>query len=182
MTERHIGIFLSLVSLFLLLGSCVNDLESIEKVTYDPKSPDETTRDLHVFYTDSGYAKVELYATIAETYNSPERITKFKDGIRVLFYSADGKIVSRLTALYGQINYQNGTILVRDSVQLVNLKKQQRLETENLNWNRKDSSVFTNSSVVVRSRKGALYGDGIRTKQDFSSYEFIRPRGEIDID
>src|SRR5574343_254231 len=108
-----------------LFSSCVNDLESIKKVTYDPKAPDEVTKNLRVFYTDSGYA--------------------------------------------------------RDSVQLVNYEKKQRMETEALFWNQKDSAIYTTSNVVVRSPDGIVYGDGIRTKQDFSTYEFLKPHGRINM-
>ncbi|MEY3236725.1 MAG: hypothetical protein RI883_826, partial [Bacteroidota bacterium] len=38
------------------------------------------------------------------------------------------------------------------------------------------------SNVVVRSPKGVLYGDGIRTKQNFSEYEFLKPYGKINFD
>jgi len=169
---------------FLLAGilfSCVNDLESIQKVTYDPKSPDEVTQNLHVFYTDSGYARVEVYAKLAETFSKPESTTKLKDGLKVNFFSANGEIVSTLTALYGEVNYSKGTMFVKDSVQLFNHKKKQRLETEALFWNQKDSSIFTTSGVIVRSPKGILFGDGIRTKQDFSYYEFLKPSGKFDM-
>lgn len=164
-----------------LFSSCVNDLESIKKVTYDPKAPDEVTKNLRVFYTDSGYARVEVYAALAETYSKPEAVTKLKDGIKVNFFSADGKIVSTLTALYGEINNTKGTMFVRDSVQLVNYEKKQRMETEALFWNQKDSAIYTTSNVVVRSPDGIVYGDGIRTKQDFSSYEFLKPHGRINM-
>jgi LPS export ABC transporter protein LptC len=174
-------VFASLM-LGLLLFSCVNDLESIQKVTYDPKAPDEVTKDLRVFYTDSGYARVEVFASLAETYSKPLAVTKLKDGIKVNFFSADGKIVSTLTALYGEVNYAKGTFFVRDSVQLVNHEKKQRMETEVLYWNQKDSSIYTTSNVVVRSPKGVLFGDGIRTKQNFSEYEFLKPYGKINFD
>ncbi|MFM9029024.1 MAG: hypothetical protein ACKOQ6_13695, partial [Bacteroidota bacterium] len=68
---QHISILYKIpVGLMLagILFSCVNDLESIKKVTYDPKAPDEVTKDLSVFYTDSGYARVEITAKLAETY------------------------------------------------------------------------------------------------------------------
>lgn len=165
-----------------ILFSCVNDLESIEKVSYDPKAPNEVTKNLHVFYTDSGYARVEIFAALAETYSKPEAITKLKDGIKVNFFSADGEIVSSLTALYGEINNTRGTMFVRDSVQLVNYEKKQRLETEALFWNQKDSAIYTTSSVVVRSPKGILFGEGIRTQQDFSVYEFLKPSGTFFMD
>lgn len=163
------------------LFSCVNDLESIRKVTFDPKAPDEVTKNLRVFYTDSGYARVEVFAKLAETYSKPESVTKLKDGLKVNFFGPNGEIVSTLTALYGEVNYTRGTMFVRDSVQLINLEKQQRMETEALFWNQRDSAIYTSSNVVVRSPKGVLYGKGIRTKQDFAYYEFLQPYGRIDL-
>lgn len=174
--------FLGSVSLFVVFSACVNDLETIQKITYDSKSPDEVTQNLHVLYVDSGYAKIELYAKYAETFHKPEEITKLKEGIKVNFFKENGEIVSTLTALYGEVNMQKGVIFVKDSVQLYNHAKQQRLETEQLNWNKKDSSVFTNSGVMVSSPKGTLFGEGIRTKQDFSSYTFIKPYGKVVIE
>jgi LPS export ABC transporter protein LptC len=167
---------------FLLTGilfSCVNDLETIQKVTYDPKAPNEVTKNLKMFYTDSGYARIEVYAGLAETYSKPEPITKLKDGLKVNFFSSQGEIVSTLTALYGEVNFSKGLLFVKDSVRLVNLEKNQRLETEILFWNQKDSSIYTNSDVIVKSPQGVLYGKGIQTKQDFSYYEFLKPYGKI---
>lgn len=168
--------------LLTILSACVNDLESIQKITYDPKSPDEVTQNLHVLYVDSGFAKIELFANYSETFHKPEELTKLKDGIKVNFFKENGEVVSTLTALYGEVNMQKGVIFVRDSVQLYNHAKKQRLETEQLNWNKGDSSVYTNSGVVVSSPKGTLYGEGIRTKQDFSTYTFIKPYGKVVIE
>lgn len=172
--------FLIFFPLWAFLVGCVNDLETIQRVTYDPEAPDEVTKDLRVLYNDSGYARIEILATLAETYSKPEMVTKLKDGLRVNFFSSDGKIVSSLTALYGEANFKTGKLVVKDSVQLYNFKKKQRLLTETLYWNQIDSTIYTHSSVVVRSPGGILYGDGIQTKQDFSEYVFLKPRGTYD--
>jgi LPS export ABC transporter protein LptC len=167
---------------FVLLGTlsaCVNDLETIKKVSYKSGDPDERTKDLHVFYTDSGYAKVEVYAKLAETYSKPEPVIKLKDGIEVKFFDEKGEVVSVLTALYGEIHQTKGTMFVRDSVQLFNEKKKQRLETEQLFWNQKDSTIFTDKQVTIRTPEALFFGKGVRTRQDFSSYEFIKPQGKI---
>ncbi len=163
----------------MLFSSCVNDLESIKTITYDPGAPNEIMRELDLLYTDSGYAQVQVFATLAETYSDPEPLTKLKDGLEVRFFGDSGKVVSVLTARYGEIRDKEGTITVRDSVILKNIEKQQQLETEELHWNRRDSAIFTNKNVIVRSPDGILYGQGIRTTQSFDYYEFIKPYGKI---
>jgi LPS export ABC transporter protein LptC len=177
---RFIGFSSALLASLLLVTNCVNDLETIQRVTYDPKAPEEVTKDLRVFYNDSGFARIEITASLAETYSKPEMVTKLKDGLRVNFFSTDGKIVSTLTALYGEVNLTSGKMVVKDSVQLYNFAKKQRLLTEVLYWNQRDSVIYTYSNVVVRSPAGSLYGDGIKTKQDFSNYVFLNPRGKYD--
>jgi LPS export ABC transporter protein LptC len=137
--------------LFFFLLSCVNDLDSIKKISYKLTDPDERTSELNVIYSDSGFAKIELYAKLAETYSKPEKIVKFKDGLKVNFFDDEGNVSSILTALYGEIKEQNGTIFVRDSVRLMNNKKNQLLETEELHWNRKDSTIYTDKAVIVRT-------------------------------
>ena len=180
----HLKRFSSLYSLLLLSGilfSCVNDLDSIRKITFKTTDPDERTTNMAVLYTDSGYAKVEVFAKLAETYSKPESVIKLKDGVRINFFSEDGEIVSVLTALYGEIQQEKGTMFVRDSVQLFNIKKNRRMETEELFWNQKDSTIFTEKSVVIKTPQAILFGQGVRTKQDFSTHEFMKPTGTIDL-
>lgn len=169
----------SFVIFSCLLFSCENDLNTVKQVTFKSSDPDERTQNIHLIYSDSGIAKVELNAKLAETYNKPKKIIKFKDGLKINFYSSDGKIESVLTALYGEISQEDGQMIVRDSVRLKNLNKKQILETEELHWNQKTEAINTNKPVLVRSEGGLFYGDGIRTSQDFKVYEFIKPKGTI---
>ncbi|MES2589268.1 MAG: LPS export ABC transporter periplasmic protein LptC [Bacteroidota bacterium] len=181
--KKHIKIISYFIALIFvsLNSSCVNDLDTIKKITYKSTDPEERTSDLNVFYTDSGYAKIEVFAALAETYEKPEPLVKFKDGVKVKFFDDNGEVVSVLTALYGEIRQNKGTIVVRDSVQLYNEKKKQRLETEELFWNQKDSAIFTDKAVVIRTPDALFFGKGVRTKQDFSSYQFIKPQGKINL-
>ena len=182
MRKQYDFVFALMIFLFLsTLTSCVNDLDTIRKITYKSTDPDDRTRDLVVLYTDSGYAKIQVFAKIAETYTKPDQVMKLKDGVKVNFFDDDGEIISVLTALYGEIHQNEGTMFVRDSVVLYNIEKRQRLETEELHWNQKDSSIYTNKAVVVRKDDAILFGQGIKTKQDFTEYEFIQPRGSMDI-
>ena len=157
-------------------------MDSIQKVSFDNKTPDESTQKLHLIYYDFGFARVEIFASRAETFRAKMHITKIYDSLRVNFFSRDGNATSTLTALSGEINHTTGTIIVRDSVRLKNFSKKQTLETEELVWKQKDSMILSTCQVVVKSPKGYLFGSGIRVKQDFSFYEILTPKGSIQLE
>lgn len=163
-----------------ILFSCENDLNSIKLVTYDPHAPSEMMVNLDILHTDSGYAKVEIHAGVAETYYKPEQVTKLKNGLLIQFYDGMGSIVSTLTAKYGEVNHQTGLTFVQDSVVLINVEDQRRLETTKLYWNQNDSTIYSTNPVVIRSRKGIGYGSSIKSKQDFSWYVLTDPVGDVE--
>lgn len=169
-----------------ILFSCVNDLDTIQRVTFDPNAPDEITENLEVYYSDSGYARIKIYAKIAETHNTPEHITKLKDYLKVEFYSEKGEIVSELEANYGEINYDTGLMVVRDSVVMRNLKKRRYMETEELFYNQKDSTVYTDKYVIIKREDKSIIGKGhgIKTSQFFDAGrvagDILHPIGKLD--
>ena len=166
----------------LVLSACENDIAVVQRISYEADAPTESTKNLILTYAESGFARVKIHAALAETYRGKAQITKIKDSLRVYFFNEKGDIVSTLSALYGEINYNTGELMVKDSVRLYNHKKKQTLETEALFWNQKDSSIYSRSSVIVRSPKGKVFGEGIKTKQDFSSYVLLKPVGSWQID
>ena len=166
----------------VLLSACENDVAVVQRISFDADAPTESTKNLVLTYAEAGYARVEIHAALAETYRGEAQITKIKDSLKVYFFNEKGEIVSTLSSQYGQINYATGQLMVRDSVRLHNHKKQQTLETEALFWNQKDSSIYSKSSVIVRSPKGKVFGQGIRTKQDFSSYVILKPVGSWELE
>lgn len=166
----------------LILTACENDIAVVQKISFEQDAPTETTKNLILTYAEAGYARVEIHAALAETYRGKEQITKIKDSLKVYFFNEKGNVVSTLSARYGEINYSTGELMVQDSVSLYNHQKKQRLETEALFWNQKDSSIYTKSPVIIRSPKGRLFGKGIRTKQDFSSYVLLEPIGSWQLD
>lgn len=159
--------------------SCVNDLEKVKRITTTPDTPDETSEDFHVIFTDSGFAKVEIFAKIAESYSEPKPITKFKDGLKVNFFYDDGTVASVLTALYGEVDDETGNIVVKDSVEFLNIKEEKKLETEVLYWLKKGDSIFTDQEVKITSPDMILYGVGAWTTPLFDTAQFYKPKAEI---
>ena len=175
-------IIVVLFTIISIIYSCENDMSSIQKISFDSSAPDESTEKLHVIYSDSGFARVEIFASSSETFRDKRNVTKMHDSLRVNFFSREGNIISTLTALYGEIDHSKRIIIVRDSVRLTNLIKNQTLETEELTWNQNDSLIYSVSQVIVKTPRGNVFGSGIRTKQDFNSYEIVNPSGSIELE
>lgn len=165
----------------IVFSSCVNDIDTIKQITFKSTDPEQKTEELYVLQTEGGFPQFKLYAPLAEAYSKPEQVTKFKEGIKVEFFDDNGNQESVLTGLYGEINETKGTMRVLDSVELYNPARKQTLYTEALYWDQKDSLIFTDKMVMIKSPTELIYGKGIRAKQDFSYYEFLEPQGRISI-
>jgi hypothetical protein len=165
-----------------ILFSCVNDMDAIERATYSSDAADEVTQNLEILFTDSGYAQVRIQAVLAETNKAPKHMTLLKDGLRVDFFDGGGEVGSTLTALYGEINHATGLMFARDSVVLYNYEKEQWLETEELFYNRNDSTIFTTKYYVIKTEGKGITGkgEGLRTTPSFSYYDTGKPEGKID--
>ncbi len=170
-----------LLLLSTVIHSCTNDLDKIKKITYDPKSPNEVSKNLSIYFADSGYATLNIFAVHAETYSKPH-ITQLKDSLKVDFYDDNGNITTTLTAKYGEINHETGKMYVKDSVKLVNHEEQRTMYTTILYWNQSDSTIYTDENVRLVSPKGKAYGTSLRAKQDFTSYRITDPRGAYEFD
>ena len=55
---------------------------------------------------------------------------------------------------------------------------QNLLETEELHYNQKDSTIYTDHNVILRRNGKVGRGNGIRTTQSFNYYKVINPVGE----
>ena len=98
------------LGLMLILSACENNMEDVQRVSFNPKSPDEVVVNFKMVYSDSGQARVRLAAGFSETFRSPEHITHLRDSLRVDFYGKNGEIVSTLTAKYGKINHSSNQL------------------------------------------------------------------------
>lgn len=168
--------------LFLSAGiffSCSNELDKVKRISTSPDTPDETSEFFHVIFTDSAIAQIEINARIAETYSEPKKITKFKDGLEVNFFDDEGKIASKLTSIYGEIDDESGNITVRDSVKLLNIEEQKTLESEVLYWNKGGDSIYTDKEVTITTPDMILNGIGAWTTPLFDTAQFYKPKAEI---
>ena len=67
------------------------------------------------------------------------------------------------------------------NVIIKNIEKGDRLDTEELFWSRKKEEVYTDKFVKIEQGGDLLLGDGLTAKQDFSSYNIIKPKGKLSL-
>ena len=64
----------------------------------------------------------------------------------------------------------------------MNIKNNERLNTEELFWNPTDEEIYTEKFVRIETEDQILLGQGLTADQDFSTYKIEKLTGELTID
>lgn len=162
-------VFLGVLVVILLAG-CANDMEKVKEFERQEQADAETGKDVEVEYSENGLIKARVLApTMVRAYGD-DPYTEFPDGVTVYNYNDTMGLESTLTANYG-INYENREEMqVRDNVVLVN-SKGEKLNSEELNWNRKTKKVYSDKFVKVTTPEEIIEGNGFEADEDFNTYE-----------
>lgn len=178
-TIKHCCFFVCLLG---GLASCSGSIDTVKEILDKQELKRERAEDVTIIYSKDGHTRAKLFT---KTFNKREDVkptfVEMKDGLRVDFYDADLAITSTLTAKYGRYFESLGNVLVKDSVEIKN-NKGETLHTEELVWNEKLQSFYTEKFVKVRTPTQIIYGDGLEANQDFSEYTIINVTGVIAID
>lgn len=132
-------------------------------------------------YTDSGALKARITAKkLLGFKRDGNDIVKMPKGIVANFYNDEGEIESFLTAEYG-ISYQTQKLTEVSRNVVVRNNKGEKLNTEKLIWDQKKQIIYTDKFVRITTKDEMLTGEGMESKQDFSNWHIIKPRGRIAI-
>ncbi len=143
----------------------------------------DKAQDVKIYYSDNGQVKAVI--TAKEFYRTEEGTllyTDVKKGLKVEFYNDSLKIVSTLTALNARIYENEGNVVVRDQVHVVN-KKGEQLLTDELVWNQKLDQFYTDKKVkIILGPQQIMYGEGLTANADFSWYKINKLTGNLEVD
>lgn len=176
--------FLGFLFFVLALVSCTNSTEEIDNITGNSKAykMDKAT-DVTIYYSEK--AKVKAILTAKEFLrndNAQPPYIDVKKGLKVEFLNDSQAIESTLTAVSARIFENEGNVIVRENVQVVN-KEGKRLNTEELVWNQKLDRFYTDKKVTITTPPNQkMYGDGLEANSDFSWYKIDNLKGEIAVD
>jgi len=175
------SVFWMIGSILLLNASCKNDLKKIQQTIDRSMLNTERADSVTIIYSKEGITKAQLFAkTFNHVQDAKPPYIEMKNGIRVLFYNDSMNLQSTLLAKYGRYFEQSGNVLVRDSVVVYNIKKEQ-LNTEELIWNEKLQKFYTDKFVKITTPTQIIYGNGLESNQNFSDYTILKMKGIIGV-
>ena len=158
--------------------ACSTDLKDPDK---EKKYSGPLIENHHVItlFSDSAKLLIKLQAPVQQEFENGDGV--FPKGLFVEFFEKQGPVTSTLKANYGKQQRDKDLYLVRGNVVVENLVKKEKLETEELYWNKRKAEIYTDKFVKITTAEEVLMGQGLRANQDFSQYRILKPTGIINL-
>lgn len=162
----------------LLIMSCGNDTDEINRISNAAKTPTETVNGLQILYSDSGYVKACMTAPVMHRYYKDPPFTELPKGVNMVFFDIGKDTISTLTAKYAIRNEVDKTMEARNDVVVKN-KKGETLNTEKLTWSETTGKFTSDVFVKITTATEVIMGQGFEANQDFTKYSIKQPKGSI---
>ncbi len=161
-----------------LLTSCENDLQKVNELTKEYESAVELGEDIVMLYSEMGVVRVKIEGQRLKRHKTEDPFVEFPEGVKVTFYNEKHEVNSVLTADYAIRYEKEQRAVLKRNVVLVNDRKGERLETEELLWNEKEQTISGEQLVTITTPRETIIGtEGFEADQDFSEYTI---RGIVD--
>lgn len=172
---------IAVVMFSAVLPSCKNDMQTVLSLDMVDTLPEMTARDIEILYSEKARIQVKLTSPLLVSKTGDEPVLLFPKGFTVFFYDSLMNLKSTITAEYG-ISYEKKKLMeARNNVVVENLDKQEKLNTEELFWDKDKGEIYSNKFVRITSGGQVYTGDGLTSFQPFDEIEVSNPKGLIEI-
>ncbi len=161
----------------ILFFSCSNNIKDVQLVNAGKETPDESMNGVTIVYTDNGIARAIIKTPVINSYGTQMGRKEFPKGLKVDFFTQEGKKESYLESGYAVLNEQTKQFILEKDVNMINFKRQDTLETEYLIWQKDSGLVVTDRQVLIHGIKGTLTGNHFRAKENFTQYTWKNVKG-----
>lgn len=165
-----------IVFIIFVLASCSKN-ETVKPLEY--KGPLREAENVELFYSEDQRVKVKMKSPLVYEFQTGDR--EFPKGLYIEFFDEAGKLASTLKTDHAYYFKSENKWRARGHVEVVNLEKNEQLNTEELYWKPAEEFIFTDNFVTIRQQNDVIYGQGLEARQDMSSYSIKKPQGEIEI-
>jgi LPS export ABC transporter protein LptC len=164
-----------------MLPSCKNDVQTVLSLDLVDTLPALTARDIEILYSEKAKVQIKLVSPYLVNKTEEEDLLLFPEGFTVYFYDSAMNLQSTIKADYG-ISYEKKKIMeARHNVVVENLQKEEKLNTEELFWDRTKQLIYSNKFVKITSGGQVITGDGLTSAEPFDELEVKNPKGLIEI-
>ncbi|MEB2783102.1 LPS export ABC transporter periplasmic protein LptC [Algoriphagus persicinus] len=169
---------LVMFSILALSSSCREDVDTSALEVYD--GPMKMTLNIHLIQSDSAIVRSEIKAPKQLEFANGN--LEFPDGIEIQIFEKDGQLSTTLRADRGYLLKQENIFKGVGDVQVHNLIKDQKLQSEELFWEPNKKIIYTEKFVRVQNGGTYSYGSGFEADDTFSTYKLKNPRdGQIEL-
>jgi len=172
----------AIAGLFLLalLPSCKNDVQTVLSLDVVDTLPEMTARDIEIIYSERAKVKIKLVSPYLVNKTEEEPVLYFPQGFTVYFYDSALNLQSTITADYG-ISYEKKKIMeARHNVVVENMEKGEKLNTEELFWDREKQLIYSNKFVKLTTGEQVVTGDGLTSEEPFDEVFIANPKGLLE--
>jgi LPS export ABC transporter protein LptC len=164
-----------------LLPACKNDVQKVLSLDISDTMPELTAKDIEIYYSEKARVQIKLVSPYLVNKMEEEPLLIFPDGFTVYFYDSAMNVQSTITADYG-VSYEKKKIMeARHNVVVENMEKGEKLNTEELFWDRGKQLIYSNKFVRLTTGEQVLTGDGLNSEEPFDVLIILNPKGPIEI-
>jgi LPS export ABC transporter protein LptC len=164
-----------------LLPACKNDVQKVLSLDISDTMPELTAKDIEIYYSEKARVQIKLVSPYLVNKMEDEPLLIFPDGFTVYFYDSAMNVQSTITADYG-VSYEKKKIMeARHNVVVENMEKGEKLNTEELFWDRGKQLIYSNKFVRLTTGEQVLTGDGLNSEEPFDVLIILNPKGPIEI-
>lgn len=174
---KRFQISITISLLMVVLFSCKPDLETIETITKVDNQPIESGYDLEILYSSNAEVQMIMTAQQMDKYATEEPYMELPKGFVMTFYDSLMRETSRISANYAIQHEKDELIDARNDVVVENMETQEKLNSEQLIWDRKNEIIYTEKFVKITTGDEVLFGDGFESDDRFTSWRIRNPRG-----
>jgi len=163
----------------ILFYACENDIEQIKAFSAPENLPTLEATNFETLFTDSGEVRFYLKTPKLLQYeNDGKSYHEFPQGMELIKYDANKKVISSITANYAKRFLQEDKWEAKNNVIAINAKGD-TLKTEHLIWEVKEEKIYTEEFVKIIREDEIITGIGFESDQTLENWKIKNPKGTI---
>lgn len=156
----------------LFIFSCRESIDPEALKVYD--GPINSATNIFLVQSDSAIIRSEITAPKQMEFLNGN--IEFPEGIEIKFFTKEGELETTMRADRGYFIKNDNLYRGEGDVQIENLLKDQKLQTEEIFWDQPGKKIYTEKFVTIQEKQTLFNGTGMEADDSFSFYSLKEVR------